>query len=145
MLSHVWLFATLWTRHLWLRDSARKNTGVGCHFLLQEIFLTQGLNPCLLYLLHWQVGSLSLSHLGSPTECLPCVKDTRQQEMNCPSFHLQSLKSPDKVQLFSLVSEVLYDLQLLSCLFHHNTRSCVFFQHKICISAPGQFLLWGFL
>ena len=25
-----------------------KNTGVGCHFLLQGVFLTQGLNPCLL-------------------------------------------------------------------------------------------------
>ena len=32
--------------------------GVGCHFLLQGIFPTQGLNPCLLNLLHWQVGSL---------------------------------------------------------------------------------------
>ena len=29
-----------------------KNTEVGCHFLLQGIFLTQGLNPCLLCLLH---------------------------------------------------------------------------------------------
>ena len=28
--------------------------------LLQEIFLTQGLNPCLRHLLHWQVGSLLL-------------------------------------------------------------------------------------
>ena len=28
--------------------------------LLQEIFLTQGLNPCLQHLLHWQVGSLLL-------------------------------------------------------------------------------------
>ena len=28
-----------------------KNTGVGCHFLLQGIFPTQGLNPCLLRLL----------------------------------------------------------------------------------------------
>ena len=34
-----------------------KNTGVGCHALLQEIFLTQGSNLSLLYLLHWQVGS----------------------------------------------------------------------------------------
>ena len=25
------------------------NTGVGCHFLFQEIFLTQGLNPGLLH------------------------------------------------------------------------------------------------
>ena len=38
-----------------------KNTGVGSHFLLQGIFLTQGLNPCLPNLLHWQVGSLALS------------------------------------------------------------------------------------
>ena len=28
-----------------------KSTGAGCHFLLQGIFLTQGLNPCLLCLL----------------------------------------------------------------------------------------------
>ena len=31
---------------------SRKNSGVGCRSLLQEIFLTQGLNPSLLYLLH---------------------------------------------------------------------------------------------
>ncbi|XP_070336642.1 coiled-coil domain-containing protein 171 isoform X2 [Odocoileus virginianus] len=35
-------------------DSPGKNLGVGCHFLLQGIFPTQGLNPCLLHLLHWQ-------------------------------------------------------------------------------------------
>ena len=29
-----------------------KNTGVGCHFLLQRIFPTQGLNTCCLLLLH---------------------------------------------------------------------------------------------
>ena len=38
---------------------SRQNTGVGCHFLLQGIFLTQGSNP---HLLHWQVGTLPLSH-----------------------------------------------------------------------------------
>ena len=30
-------------------DSSGENTGVGCRFLLQGIFLTQGLNPCLLH------------------------------------------------------------------------------------------------
>ena len=40
-----------------------KNTGAGCHFLLQRIFLTQWSN---LHLLHWQANSLPLSHLGSP-------------------------------------------------------------------------------
>ena len=39
------------------------NTGVGCHFLLQGIFLTQGSN---LHLLPWQVDSFLLSHQGSP-------------------------------------------------------------------------------
>ena len=45
-----------------------RNTEVGCHFLLQGIFPTQGLNPCLLCLLHWQTDSLLLSHLGSPVD-----------------------------------------------------------------------------
>ena len=35
---------------------------MGCHFLLQRIFLTQGLN---LHLLHWQVDSLSLAPPGN--------------------------------------------------------------------------------
>ena len=38
-----------------------KNTGVGCYFLLQRIFLTPGED-----LLHWQADSLPLSHQGSP-------------------------------------------------------------------------------
>ena len=42
-------------------------TGVCCHFLLQVIFPTQGLNPSLLGLLHWQAGSYQLSHQRSPT------------------------------------------------------------------------------
>ena len=42
-----------------------KNTGVGCHFLLQGIFLTQGLNLHLLRPLPWQADSVPLSHLGS--------------------------------------------------------------------------------
>ena len=40
-------------------DSPDKNTGVGCHALLQGIFLTQRSNACLLHLLHWQACSLS--------------------------------------------------------------------------------------
>ena len=44
-------------------DFPGKNTGVGCHFLLQGIFPTQGLNLCLLRLLHQQANSLPLHHL----------------------------------------------------------------------------------
>jgi len=38
---------------------------VGCHFLLQGIFLTQRSNLCLL---HFQADSLPLSHLSSHTQ-----------------------------------------------------------------------------
>ena len=37
---------------------------MGCHFLLQGIFLTQELNLPLLCLLYWQADSLPLHHLG---------------------------------------------------------------------------------
>ena len=48
-------------------DFLGKNTGVmGCHFLLQGIFLTQGLNLYLLHLLHWQADSLPLAPPGKP-------------------------------------------------------------------------------
>ena len=61
--------ATPWTAALRLlcpRDSPGKNTAVGCHALLQGIFLTQGSDPSLLRLLHWQAGSLPLAPPGKP-------------------------------------------------------------------------------
>ena len=65
MLSHVWLCKPMGcsplARLLCPWNFPGKNTGVGCHFLLQSIFLTQGSN---LRLLLWQVDSLPLSHLG---------------------------------------------------------------------------------
>ena len=44
-------------------DSPGKTIGVGCHALLQGIFLTQGLNP---RLLHCRGSLHYLSHQGSP-------------------------------------------------------------------------------
>ena len=46
-------------------DSPGKITGVGCHFLLQGIFPTQGSN---LGLLHCRQILCHLGHQGSPTE-----------------------------------------------------------------------------
>ena len=43
-------------------EISSKSTGVTCHFLLQEIFPTQASNP---RLLHWQIGSLFLTHQRS--------------------------------------------------------------------------------
>ena len=49
---------------LYLLDTPGKNTGVGCHALLQGIFLTQGSNSCLLCLLHQQGCSSPLAPPG---------------------------------------------------------------------------------
>ena len=47
-------------------DSPGKNTSVGFQDFIQGIFLIQGLNPHLLCLLHWQMGSLPLTPPGKP-------------------------------------------------------------------------------
>ena len=62
LLSHFWLLGPHRlepTRLLCSWGFSGKNIGVGCHFLLQGIFPTQGSNSCLL---HWQLDSLPLSH-----------------------------------------------------------------------------------
>ena len=62
MLSRVWLFVTSWTvaNHgqiplslEFCRQEYWSETGVSCHFHLQGIFLTEGLNP---HLLHSCIG-----------------------------------------------------------------------------------------
>ena len=71
LLLHSWSVvsdssATPWTvAHQAPRpwNSPGKNTGVGCYFFLQGLFLTQGSNLCHLALAG---NSLPLSHLGSP-------------------------------------------------------------------------------
>ena len=62
-----WTVAVGWTRLLCPWDSLGKDTGVDCHALFQEIFLTWGLNPHLLHLLQWQAGSLPLALLSDYT------------------------------------------------------------------------------
>ena len=56
-------------------NSPSKNTGVGCHALLQGIFMTQGWNQCLLCLQYWQAGSLLLETPGKPSLFLDAFSD----------------------------------------------------------------------
>ena len=66
-LSRARLFVTPWivacTKLLHPWDFQGKSTGVGCHFLLQGIFPTQGSNPGLS---HCRQTLYRLSHQGSP-------------------------------------------------------------------------------
>ena len=65
-------------------DSPGKNTGVGCHFLLQGIFLTQGLNPGLLHFgqILYQGSPKSGSKLTFPIKSLTLFSN------NNLSFHI---------------------------------------------------------
>ena len=94
VLSHVRLFVTPWTvaRQVLLpMKFSRQEYWRQCHFLLQEIFPIHGPNSCLLYLLHWQVGSLPLSHLGSPRESIEIANMGN-------NHHLQGWKQREKVR-----------------------------------------------
>ena len=75
-----------------------KNNGVGCHFLLQGIFLTQGSNPHLLQCLHQQADSLHWA--------------TREAVFLSSSSFFFFFKS----LIFNLaVSDVSYSMGTLSC------------------------------
>ena len=80
------------TRLLCPWDSPGKNTGAGCHGLLQGTFPTQGSNPCLLHLLHWQAGSLPLMPPGNHSKLLMLkaysyhLKKSENIEHQIPNF-----------------------------------------------------------
>ena len=82
--------------------------GVGCHFLLQGIFSTQGSNPHPLCLLHWRADSLSLHHLGSPIllwdKAVIIVGSKVKDNCKCPAFvfYLKLLGCSDLSLMFPL-------------------------------------------
>ena len=73
-------------------DSPGKNTGMGCPALLQGIFPTQGLNPHILPLLHWQAGSLPWAPPEKPTPFLPRLTEYRVNHPKKKKVHMP--KSP---------------------------------------------------
>ena len=84
-LSRVRLFVTPWavacTRVLRPWDFLGKSTGVGCHFLLQGIFPTQGWNPDLL---HCRQTLYHLSHQGN------YLTSRRKTPLKCCQVHLST-------------------------------------------------------
>ena len=65
---------------------------MGCHFLLQGIFPTQGSNP---HLLHWQADSLPLNHLGNHIHSLGTWKSSVIQFSSVQSLsHVQLIATP---------------------------------------------------
>ena len=110
-------------------DFPGKNTGAGCHFLLQRIFWTQESN---LHLLHWQVDSSPLRHLGKPSQC---------------NRHLENIYGmvPDGVNeatWMNLIKGLLifFSSSLYHCLDQHHNTNLSHIAHK---QPSGFVAIWG--
>ena len=99
-----------WETHPW--NSARQalsvgfpsqEYGMGCCFLFQGVFLTQGLNPHLLHLLHCQVYSLPLHHhkeLNISIACLYISEHNGMYSIICSILFLKSRGSGQMMCIF---------------------------------------------
>ena len=96
LLSRVWLCLPSSSVH---GVSHGKNTRVGCHSLLQGIFLMD-----LQRFLHWQAGSLPPSHLGSPNRNVLDLYPWRPKDPSFPNplskIHRPPLFSSQKLSRF---------------------------------------------
>ena len=89
-----------------------KNIGVGCHFLFQGIFLTQGLNSHLLRLLHGQQILYQLRHPESPNMCLQWnITLPWERRIFCPLWwHGWTLSDYAKWNKSERAGQIVYDL-----------------------------------
>ena len=80
-------FATVACQTPLSMDSLGKNTGVGCHFLLQGIFPTQGWNPGLL---HCRQILYPLSHQGRPFSMVSTSNSVTTFSPHCPNCQVST-------------------------------------------------------
>ena len=92
-------FAIPWPARLLCYWDSGKNAEVHCHFLLPQIFLSQGSNLCLL---HWQEDSLPLNHQGSPIGSLP----TSHFSPSTPTPFFQLLRCDHSLPPVSLLPDL---------------------------------------
>ena len=98
------------TRLLGPWDFPGKNTGVGYCFLLQEIFLTQGLNPGLP---HCRQTLYHLSHQwGHHFTLPPTVSEGFLFPICLPTFTISCLFDDSHSDRFAVISQCDFDLHL---------------------------------
>ena len=92
-----------------------KNAGVGCHFLLWVIFLTQGLNPCIL------LGRWILYHWAT------CEVQVALLDLNwrCQNKHMKIIFPKASLICYNLIIEnnQWYQCILESVCFHYATQT----------------------
>ena len=122
-LNHVRPFVTPWTvayRLLRLWDFPDKNTGVGCHFLLQEIFPNPGIEPRSPAL---QADDLPSEPLGKP---LKLIIFKFKHILSDPQFLSPSATFCNFDGLFYII------LKFILLLFSYNHLYNSFFFFNLC-------------
>ena len=119
-------------------DSQGKNTGVGCHFFFQGIFLTQGLNPGFL---HCRQILYQLSCEGSPIMNKP-VTDTEIKTLIKKNLPKNKSSGPDgfKGEFYQIQRRVnAYPSKTLPNNFREGTLPKSFYEATITvISKPDK-------
>ena len=138
------------SRLLYPRNFPCKNTGTGCDFPLQGIFLTKWSNP---HLLHWQVDSLTLHHLGSPHTFIARLKTSNLNVELFFSWFLFTWKITKLLEIlkweklnsgisFGFLVIPMTHLAKLSCISQMKNwdfqRKIYFFPKIICLVFNGQ-------
>ena len=81
-------------------------------FPILGIFLTQGLNLCLLHLLHWLADSLPLCHLGSPFDHFD---GNLNLLLKLKIWALSNTYILNDLNKFALIIHVIFWLTLICC------------------------------
>ena len=138
--SCVRLFATPWTVVLCPWNFPGKNTGMGCHALLHEIFLTQGSNPCHLHLLH--CSQILYYWATMEAQIYSIVFHFKKGKQSLTSGHLYSLSPSGK-----LLEEVVYTSCfhcLASCLLLNTINLALFFSWSLTMETLIVKSIWHF-
>ena len=121
-------------------DSPSKNTGMGCHALLQGIFLTQGSNPHLLGPLHWWVDSLPLAPPGKPTY-IPAAAVAKSFQ-SCPTLCDPTDGSPPGSSVPGILQARILQWVAISfsnaCMHAKLLQSCLTLCNTMDSSPPGS-------
>ena len=105
-------------------EFSRQEYWLGCHFLLQEIFPTQGSNQCLLL---WQMGSFPLHHLEHSCILSSNLKCIFKPMLECIRFDILATSQGNMDQNYVCIyihNAKAKALQLLSVRLHNFRLHC---------------------
>ena len=144
LFSCILLFVILWT----VACQAPLSMGFsrqGYWSGVQFSFPTQGPNLCFLHLLHWQVNSLPLSHLGSPLYVIHVIwplLSRRHSILSTGTFLWQWRQSPWSLHL--KVGICMHTcVQIWLCVWCLHMSTCA--NDGVLISSYQLFIVWMFI